>query len=226
MYKSTTKSILKGTVVLVLLSIFIVGGCDVEFGGGGDNGGGGGGGGGGSQIETIQGTIVDIIPDEDIEGIIVDIFIDDFLEASGTTNSGGFFDIDGPFAGTPKIEFSNDSSTLLGTTFIDVFPTAKVELGDIRLENATVIFEDGNAEVTFDSTITVNNCTDNTGSIEVKAENDQEETNVIVQITESTDLVQDGDDITCQGLFVGDDVEVQGEQLSGNNVDASRIEIQ
>lgn len=224
MYKSNIKGILRRTAVLVLLSIFIVGGCDVEFGGGDSNGGGGGG--GSSEVETIQGTIVDIIPDEDIEGIIVDISIDDFLEGSGTTNSGGFFDIDGPFAGTPKIEFSNGSSTLLGSAFVDVFPTARVELGDIRLENGQVIFEDGNAEVTFDSTVTVNNCTDNSGSIEVKAENDQEEANVIVQITESTDLVQDGDDITCQGLFIGDDVEVQGELTSGNNVEASRIEIQ
>lgn len=225
MYQSNTKAILKGTVVLVLLSIFIVGGCDVDFGSGGDNGGGGGGG-GGSEIETVQGTIVDIIPDEDIEGITVDITLNDFLQGSGTTNSGGFFDIDGPFAGTPKIEFYNDSDTLLGSVFIDVFATARIELGDIRLENGTVIFEDGNAVVTFDSTVTVNNCTDNSGSIEVKVENDQEEANVIVQITESTDLVQDGDDITCQGLFIGDDVEVQGELLSGNNVDASRIEIQ
>ncbi len=220
-----TKFILRGIAVLILLSIFTIGGCDVDFGSG-DNGGGGGGGGGGSETETVQGTVVDVIPDQDVEGILVEITINDFLEGSGTTNSGGFFDIEGPFAGTPKVEFFDDSSTLLGSVFINVFPTAKVELGDIRLENGTVIFEDGNAEVTFDSTITVNNCTGNSGSIEVKAENDQEETNVIVQISESTDLVQDGDDITCQSIFIGNDVEVQGELLSGNSVDATRIEIQ
>ncbi len=212
----------KVIISLLFLWFFIIGGCDIEFGSGGDNGGGGG---GGSETETVQGTIVNIIPDQDIEGILVEITIDGFLEGSDTTGSSGVFDIDGPFAGSPKIEFFDQESILLGSVFLTVFPTAKVELGDIRLENGVVIFEDGNAEVTFDCKVLVNNCTANTGSIEVEAKNDQEEINVIVQISDSTDLVKDGDDITCEDIFISNNVEVQGESLSGNSVDASRIEV-
>ncbi len=98
-------------------------------------------------------------------------------------------------------------------------------MGDIRLENGTIVFEDDNPNVTFDAEVTENNCSDNTGSIEVLAKNDQDEVNVIVQISESTDLVDDGDDITCDDIFLGNDVEVQGELLSGSNVDATRVEV-
>lgn len=211
----------KGIISLLFLWFFIIGGCDIEFGS--DDSGGGGG--GGSDIETVQGTIVETIPDQGIEGILVEITLNGFLEGSDTTGSSGIFDIEGRFAGSPKIEFFDEESVLLGAVFITVFPTAKVELGDIRLENGTVIFEDGNAEVTFDSKVTVNNCTGNSGSLEVKAENDQEEIDVIVQISDSTDLEKDGDDITCDDIFVGNKVEIEGELLSGNSVDASRVEV-
>ncbi|MCI0482748.1 MAG: hypothetical protein L0213_14305, partial [Candidatus Dadabacteria bacterium] len=64
----------RGIISLLFLSFFLIGGCDVEFGGGGDNNGGGGGG-GGDEVETVQGTIVSIIPDQDLEGIIVEITV-------------------------------------------------------------------------------------------------------------------------------------------------------
>lgn len=216
-------SILPRAIISLLFIWFLaVGGCDVDFGGGDNNGGGGG---GGSTNETVNGTIVDIIPDQDIEGILVEITLNDFLEGSDVTNSSGIFDIDGTFAGSPKIEFIDTESNSLGEVFLNVFPTAEVELGDIRLENGTIVFEDV-ANVTFEGELTTNNCSGNTGSIEVVAKNDEDEVNVIVQISESTDLVDNGDDITCEDIFLGNDLEIQGELLSGSNVDATRVELQ
>ncbi|MEQ9618629.1 MAG: hypothetical protein RIG61_05610 [Deltaproteobacteria bacterium] len=209
-------------ISLLVLWFFIVGGCDVDFGGGDNNGGGGGG--GSTKQETVNGTIVDIIPDQDIEGILVEITLNDFLEGSDLTNSSGVFEIEGTFAGSPKIKFLDSASESLGEIFLDVFPTAEVELGDIRLESGNIIFED-ETDVTFDAEVTSNNCSGNSGSLEVNAKNDEDEVNVIVQISESTDLVNDGDDITCTDIFLGDDVEVQGELLNGSNVDATRIEV-
>lgn len=211
----------RAIISLLFLWFLIVGGCDVDFGGGDNNGGGGG---GSTNEENVNGTIVDIIPDQDIEGILVEITLNDFLEGSDLTNSSGIFEIEGAFAGSPRIEFIDSGSNSLGTVFLDVFPTAEVELGDIRLENGTIVFED-DTNVTFDAEVTENNCSGNSGSLEVLAKNDQDEVNVIIQISESTDLVNDGDDITCEDIFLGNDVEVQGELLSGSNVDATRIEV-
>lgn len=223
MNKHKGSIISRAIIPLLFLWFLTVGGCDVDFGGGDNNGGGGG---GGSTNETVNGTVVDIIPDQDIEGILVEITLDGFLQGSDETNSSGIFEIEGSFAGSPIIEFIDTESNSLGTVFLNVFPTAELELGDIRLENGTIIFEDVNADVTFDGEVTTNNCSGNSGSLEVVAENDGDEVNVIVQISESTDLVDSGDDITCEDIFLGNDLEIQGELLSGNNVDATRIELQ
>jgi hypothetical protein len=61
--------------------------------------------------------------------------------------------------------------------------------------------------------------------MEVDAENDQGQVTVIVQISESTDLMINGDDAVCEDFLLGRTVEVQGEIPSVNTVDADRIEI-
>ncbi len=58
MFKGCGRILPKGVIAILAIALFAIGGCDVEFGGGGgDNGGGGGG--GGSEIETIQGSVVE-----------------------------------------------------------------------------------------------------------------------------------------------------------------------
>ncbi len=213
----------RGIISLLFLCFFLIGGCDVEFGGGGDDNGGGGGG-GGDEVETVQGTIVSIIPDQDLEGITVEITVDDGAPETDVTDAGGFFSIDGPIAGSPQIEFFDGDSNPLGTIIISVYPTAQVELGNISLESGNVNLLN-ETEVTFNGDISSNNCTGNSGFIEVDAENDQEQVTVIVQISESTDLIINGDDAVCEDFLLGRNVEVQGEIPSVNTVDADRIEI-
>jgi hypothetical protein len=213
----------KGIISLLFLSFYLIGGCDVEFGNS-NNSGGGGGGGGGSQIETIEGTVADIIPDQDVEGVTVTITLDNTVTETDVTNASGFFSIDGAFAGNPQVSFTDSNSMPLGTIVINAFPTAVVNLGDITLDSGTVNLQD-QTEVTFDGNVTVNNCTGNSGSLEVEAKNDQGKTTVIVQISASTDLINNGKEITCEDIIVGRSVEVQGNIPSGNTVDASRVEL-
>jgi len=213
----------KGIISLLFLWFFLIGGCDVEFGGGGgDNGGGGGG--GGDEVETVQGTIVSIIPDQDLQGITVEITVDDGAPETDITDDSGFFSIDGPIAGSPQIEFFDGDSNPLGTIIISVYPTAQVELGNISLETGNVNLLN-ETEVTFNGDISSNNCTGNSGFIEIDSENDQEQVTVIVQISESTDIIVNGNDATCEDLLLGRNVEIQGDIPSINTVNASRIEV-
>jgi hypothetical protein len=218
------RMILRSIVSLLFLWFFLIGGCDVEFGGGGNDNGGGGGGGGGDEVETVQGTIVSIIPDQDIEGITVEISVDDDPPETDVTDAGGFFSIEGPLVGDPKIEFFDEDLNSLGAISISVFPTAEVDLGNIILDNGTVTTPNI-TEVTFNGDISLNNCTGNTGFMEIDAENDQGQVTVIVQISESTDLIINGDDAECEDFLLGRNVEVQGENPSVNTVDADRVEI-
>ena len=213
----------KGVISLLILSFFIIGGCDIEFGGGGDNGGGGGGG-GNDEVETVQGTIVNIIPDQDLEGISVEITVNDGAPETDITDASGFFSIEGPLAGSPQIQFFDQDSNSLGTIILSVYPTAQVELGNISLESGNVNLLN-QTEVTFNGDVSTNNCTGSSGFLEVDAKNDQETVTIIVQISESTDLILNGNDITCEDILLGRNVEVQGEILSINTVDASRVEL-
>ena len=224
MFKGCGRILPKGILTILAVALFAVGGCDIDFGGGGDDNGGGGGG-GGSEIETIQGTVVDVIPEEPIEGIIVDVSVDGIELETGATDDGGFFSIEGPIAGTAFLEFTGESGMPLGSYSIEIFPTAIVELGDITLENGVVRLENTNPEVTFNADVLQNDCTGNSGSMQVEASNDQDDVRVIVQISPSTDLIIDGDEVDCEDILVGRNVEIQGDMVSSSTVDASRVEI-
>ena len=213
----------RGIVSLLFLWFFLIGGCDVEFGSDGNNNGGGGGG-GGDEVETVQGTIVSIIPDQDLEGITVEITVNDGTPETDVTDAGGFFSIEGPLAGSPQLAFLDSDSNPLGAISISVFPTAQVELGNISLESGNVN-PLNETEVTFNGDITSNNCTGNSGFLEVEAENDQEKVTIIVQISESTDLIINGEDAVCEDFLLGRNVQVQGAIPTVNTVDADSVEI-
>lgn len=225
MFKGCGRILPKGILAILAIALFTVGGCDIDFGTGGDDNGGGGGGGGGSEIETIQATVIDVIPDEPLEGITVDVSVDGVDLETGVTDDGGFFSIEGPIAGTALLEFTSETGMLLGSYGVEIFPTAIVELGDIILENGVVKLENINPEVTFDAEVTQNNCTGSTGSMQVEARNDQGTKVAIIQISNSTDLIIDGDEVDCEDILVGRNVEIQGDLVSSSTVDASRVEI-
>ena len=214
-------------ILLFLISFLTIGGCDVDFGGGGDDNGGGGGG-GNNDPEVVQGTITDIIPDEDTEGIMVIITSDDNVEFTDATNSAGFFSISSltsTFAGTPRLEFFDSTGmNLLALTNITVFPTARVELGNITLENGIILTPDP-TEVTFEGDVILNNCVTNSGSIEVEASREGVSTDVIVQVSASTDVLRDNDEILCEEVLIGQRVQVRGELLPGDSVDADFIDL-
>jgi len=214
-------------ILLFIVSFLTIGSsCDVDFGSGGNNGGGGGG--GSSDPEIVEGTITDIIPDEDTEGIMVVITADDNVEFTDTTNTAGFFSISSlssTFAGTPRLEFfSSTGMNLLGLINITVFPTARVELGNITLENGVIIFSDP-TEVTFEGDVITNNCLANSGSLEVEAKREGQSTDVIVQVSASTDVFRDNDEILCEDILIGQTVQVRGDLLQGDSVDADFIDI-
>jgi len=226
MKKENLHTLRIAVIFLFFLSFFMVGSCDVEFGNSDDNNGGGGNG-GSSDPEIVQGTIVDIIPDADIEGILVIVTNEDNSEFSDTTNNSGFFSISsgqGTFSGTPQLEFFDTSMNSLALITITVFPTAEVELGNIILESGTVIFTQP-TDVKFKGDVITNNCSGNSGTMEVEAKREGESTDVIVQISASTDIIRDNDDILCEDVLIGQTVEVRGELLVGNTVDADIVDV-
>lgn len=226
MFKGCGRILPKGILTILAIALFTVGGCDIDFGTGGDDNGGGGGGGGGDEIETIQGSVIDVITEEPLEGILVDVSVDGLDLENGVTDDTGFFSIEGPIAGTALLEFTGESGMLLGSYSVEIFPSATVELGDIILENGVVELQNTNPEVTFNAEVIQNNCTGNSGSMQVEARNDQDDLTVVVQISPSTDLIIDGDDVDCEDMRVGRSVEVQGDLVSSSTVDASRVEIE
>ena len=180
--------------------------------------------------ERIQGAIVDVIPSrsagvEDISVIVTDERTG--KEFSDISENTGFFRVDGNFEGSPRVEFfdEDDGGSLLGTINLNVFPGARLDLGNIRLNSRTVVFED-DIEIDFDGKIVENNCAGMSGSITVEAKNDIS-VEVIVQVLNSTDIFDDNDsEILCDQLFRGDDVRIDGILLVGNNVEADRVEVE
>lgn len=209
-------------IILFSICFFISGGCDIEFGGNRDNG-------NGDRTETVEGTIIDVTPSRtsNVSNITV-VITDEEVPTrtfSDTTGSSGFFRVEGRFSGNPQIEFldEDDEQRLLGEFSLNVFPNARVRLGSIRLNNNNVIFED-DTRVTFSADITDINCTGNSGSLKVEARNERSR-NVVIQISNSTDIIRDGNEETCSAFRTGQDIRIDGFLLIGNNVEATRIEI-
>lgn len=178
--------------------------------------------------EMIRGSIVAVIPSrqggvENIGVVVTDERTGrDFFDITDTT---GFFSVEGRFSGSAEVEFfdEEDEGNHLGSVILNVFPGARLRLGSIRLSSKTVVFEN-DIRVTFIADIIENNCTGNTGSLKVRAEN-RTSADVIVQISNSTDITDNGDGLPCGALFIGDEVRIEGFLLAGNNVEASRVEL-
>ncbi len=179
-------------------------------------------GGGGSTDEVIRGTITEIIPNREnnLAGITVSVMEEDaFQTFTDTTSSSGTFFIEGNFASNnTTLDFLDDDNgdELLGQTSINIFPEAEVNLGNITLENGTVDFDEDLIEI---------NCTDNSGSLTVESEG-SDPVDIIIQVSNSTVITRDNDDIDCNDLLIGQTLDINGNLLGfGNNVDADTIEV-
>lgn len=215
------------TSMIVILTFLLIGGCDVDFGTSDDNNGDSG-----VDIgEIVEGNVVDTIPrrsadQENIEVIVTDDETD--RQFSDTTGVNGFFSIMGSFSGSPDIQFmdNEDSGTSLGIVIINVFPGAEVDLGDIRLENGNVVFLE-DTEVRFVADLIQNNCFGNSGNliVEIDLSGTDDDPEILVQINSSTDIEVDGHDSDCDDLLIGQELEINGILLIGDNVDADEIEV-
>jgi len=215
------KRIVVSIITILTVSFFIIGGCDIDFGTSDDSS-------GSSDPESIEGTVINVIPTADIEGIAVDVTDpnNQLNISSGVTLSSGFFKVTGTFIGIPTIEFFDQSDESLGLINVTVYDDSRIELGNIRLENGVVIL-DNSTIITFEGNIAQdgNNCVDNVGTITV--ETLDRDTDVILQISSSTDVLdKDNESISCQSFFVGDRIETRGILLLGNTVDAFRVQFQ
>ena len=203
-------------VFCVLLIAFLTsGGCDDDDD---DNGGNGNG------LTLIFGTLTGIDANTG-EGTIVRIEDEDsgvFFE--GTVDVNGDFEIEDSFSGSPaRLEFRDETDALIAQTNITVFPGAEIDLGEVTIAGATIDFEDGIFVVLVGNVDEINCIDDDEGSI-VVTEDGEDDEEILVQIDSTTDIIVDEDDITCNDLLQGDDVEVRG-NLVGSNIEAELIEI-
>lgn len=217
MRNKKTSSYFKGLIPLILLVFFITGGCDTDFGGGDpddddrDI----------SDLEAVEGTVVAVIPErqDGVDDINVEATSNTGARYLDTTGSDGFFRVRGNLSGMTELEFSNGES--LGITTVNVFPRATVDIGDISLENGTVVFEQ-EIITSFEAEVKQNNCSGNSGSIGVTASNGIT-VDVQVQIINTTTIQDNGDVISCDDLLAGDDVQISGVLLPGNSVEAQVV---
>ncbi|NIP29596.1 MAG: hypothetical protein GTN99_02080, partial [Candidatus Dadabacteria bacterium] len=134
-------------ITLLTLSLFTIGGCDIEFGTGDDNS-------GSSDPESIEGTVINLIPSADIEGLLVEVTDPDnqLNISSDVTSSNGFFNVTGRFIGIPTVEFFDQSDESLGLINVTVYDDSRIQLGNIRLENGVVVLDDPTI-ITFEGTV-------------------------------------------------------------------------
>lgn len=205
-------------ICILAISLLTSGGCDISFSSDGDNGGGGG----GDENSILQGIITTITPDRSLEGITVRVEdTDSGVFFSDVTDSSGSFHIEGQFSGFPsRLEFLDEGSNLIALTTIIVFPNAEVDLGEITITNGSVNIS-GDIIVIFQGDVTENNCSGGVGTLEVETDS----TTAIVEVSSSTDIIRDSDNLTCEDLLIGGSVEVRGELLVNGTVKADRIEL-
>jgi hypothetical protein len=204
-------------ISILIISLLTSGGCDIDFGGGNNDGNGEN----GDGESILQGTIAEITPDRDLGGVTVRVEDEDTgIFFPDVTDDSGFFKIEGDFDGSLlRLEFLDETQTLIAVTSITVFPGAEVDLGEITITNGIVTFED-DIIVIFNGDVTENNCSGGVGTIEVTAD----DTEVIVQVTSSTDIIRNDEDLSCEDLLVVNKVKVRGE-LTDNIVKADQIEL-
>jgi hypothetical protein len=219
---SLENSILPKFVVFNILLITFISllSCDIQFGSGSS----GGGGGGGDSFETLTGTVTMITPSTiPVEGSFV--VINDNLDLSATLSSSGFFMIQGLFSGNPLVDFrEQENSSPFAETFVTVYRGATVELGTITIENGRVNLPDPTV-TNFNGTVIQNNCTENSGTLQVQTRNTNPKVFVSVNISPTTDITGCRNQ-SCFCEDIGTKVKVRGILQSANVVNAGTLTIQ
>lgn len=203
---------------LPLLFLLNVAGCDVEFGSGDSS----------SSTSTTDAVLsgeVYEVSSGDVEGITVEL--ED--ENSGytyddTTDSGGDFKITGGFCGTSTVTLTDSEGTRLGIFSLDIIPGSDTDVGSLTISSGTVTFED-EIITEFDGYVTENDCDGSTGTLTVEVDNDCDTTDVLVTVTRSTNVTDGDDDIDCDEISTGAEVQIYGGMSVGTSVEAYDIEV-
>jgi hypothetical protein len=217
-------------IFILTISLLASGGCDFNFGGGGGNGGGNG--------NSVSSSILGTIMPPNNSGItvrVVDFKNQTIFKSQNPTGSSGDFTVQGDFNGclSLRLEFLDESQTppndLLAFTGVTVFPDAQVDLGNIDIANGNVTLEDP-VSVTFEGDINFSDfpstCSGGVGTSEGAIVVTKGNTDVTVQIDNSTTIVNDnGDDFGCDDLFGGEKVEVTGDLQVCDTVLATLIRL-
>ena len=212
------------STIIVLLSLLNISGCDIDLIPADSN----------ESVdnnEEIKGTIISVIPSRGsgVENIGVKITNDDNFSYSTQTNGSGYFRIEDNVEGSLELEFTDpeDNDKSLGKIFLNILPGAKMNLGNITLNNNHIQFEDDKFEVKLTGDLIEIDCDENYGSIEVEIKGENEDVNVLVQLKDSTDIEKgDGEDANCEDFLTGQVLEIDGELITNNSIDADRIVIQ
>jgi hypothetical protein len=204
---------------ILFITVISLSGCDIQFGSGG-----GGGGGGGDNFETVTGTVTMITPNTiPIEGTLA--VINNNLDLSDTLSSSGFFMIEGLFSGNPILDFrEQQDSTPFAQTTLTVYRGATVELGTINIENGRVNLIDPTV-TNFNGTVLQNNCTENSGTLQLQTRNTDPKVFVTVNITPTTNITGCRNE-PCFCEDIGSKVKVRGILESNNVVTAGTLTIQ
>jgi len=209
-----SKLILRNILLMAFISLLA---CDIQFGGGG-------GGDGGDSFETVQGTVISIVPNTiPVEGTFV--VINNNPELSDVLPRSGFFFIEGLFSGSStRLDFREQQDPpSFATTFLNVYRGATVELGEINIVNGQVNIP-GPIVTDFNATVLENNCDVNSGTLEVETRDRNPRVFVIVTITPTTTIT--GCRIEpCFCEDIGTRVQATGVLETGNNVTADTLTI-
>jgi len=93
-------------------------------------------------------------------------------------------------------------------------------VGNLTLTNGAVTFE-GDIVIIYTGDLVDNNCSSNVGTLVVENSG----TEVIVQVSSSTDINRGSDNLICEDLLIGETLEILGVLLTGNTLDAFQIDI-
>ncbi len=213
MHTKTCASAVKIYLFFLFISLFAVSGCglDVEFGGSGD-------GNNTEGSESIEGFIIDVIPqrDDEVSNLAIRIvnketsqnyqLLKDCRIGAGNsevenpeqiTKAAGNFCVEGDFDPEAELRISEvgEEDSPLAVTKLTVFPGAMIDIGDIRLRSGNIEHtEDINIDfnVDFRGRVSAKNCLDDTGNIGVEIDSykttDNNPTEVLVQIKSDTEI--------------------------------------
>ncbi len=238
MHTRTCSGTVKIYLFFLFISLFAVSGCglDVDFGGDGSDGNGTA-----ADEEAIEGTIKNVPSEHEGASFVVKACVvkDGIIEENcRATKEDVSEDKEFSLTGNldPEVELqifkSGDEASLIGSTRIDIFPGAKIEIEDLTIEaDGSINYDRTEADITFSGKVSDknHNCTEGNGNldgrIDVTVSSEDSGTVTITVRLDNTDIHRE-DDPMCEQIASGRDIVVDGKLTNeSKTVKATIIEI-